>query len=691
MISKKALTSKINVNGKRLGLFILTLIIAYGICATAVVPKKYNLEVGEIAKVDIKANRDAVDEKATQENIDEAVSKVEKQYASKESVQKQAKEDTISFFDKIVELKKGETKEEDIVKDLSKINDTGLKESDFKLLSTMNVETLSQIKNSSLNVLDKVYSKTINEDKEEDLDNAKITVSNEIEQLNYDSKTKVLMKTFINNKVKPNLGYDKESTEQAIKDVEKNVPKVTIKKNQTIVKEGEQVTERQIEILNELGLLNDSNNYTSIIIYIILFFFVFLIISLHALYIYRYHKKIYNSMNQLKLISSLVIINLLLARGLSLINPFLIPIATVPLLLTLLSNYRLSIVISVFNSILVAGVVDFDPEIIILSIVISILGATSLRKMQQRNDILYACIYIAFIAVVLTFTTGMLLSNNMMMEVLKKSAMAATGSILSGILAVGLLPFLENTFDVVTTVKLLELSNPNNPLLKKLLMEAPGTYHHSVLVANLAEMAAEEVGGNPVLARVGAYYHDVGKTNRPYFFKENQFAKENPHDKITPNLSTLIITSHVKDGVELAKEYGVPVVIQDIIAQHHGTTLVKYFYYKAKKAAENEEDIKEEDFRYPGPIPQTKEAAIIMLADSTEAAVRSIPDPTKGKIEEMVNNIIKDKLYTNQLDNCDLTLRDLDKIRNCFLRTLNGIYHERIEYPTENSIRGKNK
>ena len=691
MISKKALTSKINVNGKRLGLFILTLIIAYGICATAVVPKKYNLEVGEIAKVDIKANRDAVDEKATQENIDEAVSKVEKQYASKESVEKQAKEDTISFFDKIVELKKGETKEEDIVKDLSKINDTGLKESDFKLLSTMSVEILSQIKSSSLNVLDKVYSKTINEDKEEDLDNAKITVSNEIDQLNYDSKTKVLMKTFINNKVKPNLVYDKDNTEQAIKDVEKNVAKVTIKKNQTIVKEGEQVTERQIEILNELGLLNDSNNYTSIIMYIILFFFVFLIIALHALYIYRYHKKIYNSMNQLKLISSLIIINLLLARGLSLINPFLIPISTVPLLLTLLSNYRLSIVISVFNSILVAGVVDFDPEIIILSIVISILGATSLRKMQQRNDILYASIYIALIAVILTFTTGMLLSNNMMMEVLKKSAMAATGSILSGILAVGLLPFLENTFDVVTTVKLLELSNPNNPLLKKLLMEAPGTYHHSVLVANLAEMAAEEVGGNPVLARVGAYYHDVGKTNRPYFFKENQFSKENPHDKITPNLSTLIITSHVKDGVELAKEYGVPVVIQDIIAQHHGTTLVKYFYYKAKKAAENEDDIKEEDFRYPGPIPQTKEAAIIMLADSTEAAVRSIQDPTKGKIEEMVNNIIKDKLYTNQLDNCDLTLRDLDKIRNCFLRTLNGIYHERIEYPTENSIRGKNK
>ena len=230
---------------------------------------------------------------------------------------------------------------------------------------------------------------------------------------------------------------------------------------------------------------------------------------------------------------------------------------------------------------------------------------------------------------------------------------------------------------------MLELSNPNTPLLKKLLMEAPGTYHHSMLVANLAELAAEEVKANPVIARIGAYYHDVGKTTRPYFFKENQISKENPHDKITANLSTLIIISHVKEGLELAKEYNIPEVIQDIIAQHHGTTLVKYFYYTVKNNSENPDEVREEDFRYPGPIPSTKEAGIIMLADSVEAAVRSINEPTKGKIEEMVNNIIKDKLHSGQLNDCDLTLKDLETIRKCFLKTLNGIYHQRIEYPTE--------
>ena len=276
---------------------------------------------------------------------------------------------------------------------------------------------------------------------------------------------------------------------------------------------------------------------------------------------------------------------------------------------------------------------------------------------------------------------GMLVSNDIT-GILKKSAFTFVGNLFAGILTIGFLPFFESAFDVVTIVKLLELSNPNHPLLKKILIEAPGTYNHSIQVGNLAEMAAEEVGGNPVLARIASYYHDAGKIKRPYFFKENQTGRDNPHDKISPNLSTLIIISHVKDGLELAKEYNLPKVIQDVIMQHHGTTLVKYFYITMKNNSEKPEEVKEEDFRYPGPLPSSKESAIIMLADSVEAAVRSIPEPTKGKIEEMVNNIIKDKLHTGQLDNCELTLKDIDKIKKSFLKTLNSMYHSRIEYPS---------
>ena len=224
------------------------------------------------------------------------------------------------------------------------------------------------------------------------------------------------------------------------------------------------------------------------------------------------------------------------------------------------------------------------------------------------------------------------------------------------------------------------MSNPNQPLLKRLLLEAPGTYHHSIIVGNLSEAAAEAIKANPLIARVGAYYHDVGKLKRPYLFKENQMGGENPHDKLNPNLSTLIITNHVKHGMELGKKYKVPGIIKDIIKQHHGTTLVAFFYHKALNG-ENPELVQEKSFRYEGPKPQSKEAAIIMIADSVEAAVRSMVEPSKGKIEGLVRKIIQDKLKDGQLDECDLTLKELNTIANSFLNVLTGIFHERIEYP----------
>jgi hypothetical protein len=383
------------------------------------------------------------------------------------------------------------------------------------------------------------------------------------------------------------------------------------------------------------------------------------------------------------LINLISVLSIILARVLTIISPYLIPLAFAPILITLLVNYKISLFVNTMNIIIISIMVSFDPQMVVLAIISTLLGSTILKKMQQRNDILYATIFIAIISGIMNLSFGLILSSNTK-EIVFNSLFSVVGVVLAGILAIGVLPFLESAFDIVTTLKLLELSNPNSPLLKKLLMEAPGTYHHSMLVANLAEMAAEEVGANSVVTRIGAYYHDVGKIARPYFFKENQLTKENPHDKITGNLSTLIILSHVKDGLELAKEYNIPKIIQDIIVQHHGTTLVKYFYYTIKNNAENPEEIKEEDYRYSGPIPNTKEAGIIMLADSTEAAVRSITDHTKERIEKMVYEIIEDKLHTGQLDNCDLTLRDLSKIRTCFLKALNGIYHKRIEYPTEN-------
>lgn len=667
---------------KRLILFGIVFFIGYLLLVTTMAPKQFTLKEGDIPRTDIKAPRDTIDEKATKEKENQAIEKVDKQYTSKNEIKKQADDNIKNLFDKIIELNSTGNSAEDNAKELRKISGINLTSTQITDLLSINKESVAGLENSILNIIDKTYEKKIYEDDEEILKSAREAAISEVDSLNLNSEVSSTVKSIVSSQINPNLFYDKEKTDEAIKDAQKNVSKVIIKKNQLIVKEGEPVTEDQLSILSDLGLLDDSNSKGYIYVYLVLALFLVAVLFLQFNYIYLNYKDLFRNTKKLVLISVINIMSLILARTIGLVSPLLIPFACAPMLLTLLTNYKISLVISSLNVLIISGTSGFDAEVLILGIVNSVLGATMLKKMQQRNELLYSTVYISIISAILTLSTGILVSSNIK-DVLIKSAFAIVGGLLSGILALGILPFLEGTFNEVTTLKLLELSNPNNPLLRKLLMEAPGTYHHSMLVANLAEMAAEEVGANPVVARIGSYYHDVGKTERPYFFGENQMGGENPHNKITPNLSAMIIISHVKDGLELAKKHNLPQVIQDIIAQHHGTTLVKYFYYTMKNNSENPDDIDENDYRYPGPIPNSKEAGVVMLADSTEAAVRSIKEPTKEKISDMVNNIINDKLSSGQLNNCDLTLKDIEKIRTCFLTTLNGIYHHRIEYPKE--------
>lgn len=660
----------------------LTFIISYILLITAVSPHKYDLKVGEIAMSDIKATRETVDEVASEQKLQQAIENVDKQFTLKSEVKKQALANIEALFDKLESLSNSNGDSSDKLSQLEKFEPIKLSESECKALLTIDKDKIPDIKEKSLQVLDYAYETNIENDNSAVLSNVRNKADDKIEEWGLNSELTSVLKKIVVGQITPNFFFDEEKTEEKIKEAQKNTEKVVIKKNQIIVKEGEPVTEEQIQILNELGLLSDQSGSGFSILYFISAFFIVVILYLEHNYIYKTNKEIFYDIKKIILINLLNVVSLILARAISYGSPYLIPLACAPLLMTLLINYKISLYVSVLNAILIGTIVESDPSILVLAVLNALLGATILRKMQQRNDILYACIKMAVLIGIACFSMGIILSNNIS-DILLNTLFSMVGMILSGILAVGLLPFLEATFDIVTTLKLLELSNPNNPLLKRLLMEAPGTYHHSMMVANLAEMAAEEVNADSVVARIGAYYHDIGKIIRPVFFKENQMTKENPHDKINASLSTLIITSHVKDGIELAKEYKLPKVIQNIIAQHHGTTLVKYFYLTEKNNSEHPEEIREEDFRYPGPIPSSKEAGIIMLADSVEAAVRSITDPTKGKIEEMVNNIIKDKLYSGQLDDCDLTLKDLSLIRKSFLKGFNSIYHQRIEYPSE--------
>jgi putative nucleotidyltransferase with HDIG domain len=242
------------------------------------------------------------------------------------------------------------------------------------------------------------------------------------------------------------------------------------------------------------------------------------------------------------------------------------------------------------------------------------------------------------------------------------------------------LPFFEAVFDIATDIKLLELMDPNHPLLKEMVYKSPGTYHHSIVIGNLAEAAAESINENPLLARVGAYYHDIGKSQKPEYFIENQRGDENKHDRLSPSMSSLIITSHVKEGAEMARQQKLPSVIVDIIRQHHGTSLITYFYQKAKEL-QPLTPLADQDFRYPGPRPRTKVAAIVMLADAVEAASRTLGDPSSQRIQGLTNSVITRIFLDDQLSMCDLTLKDLREIAKSFNLVLAGIYHHRIDYP----------
>jgi len=362
---------------------------------------------------------------------------------------------------------------------------------------------------------------------------------------------------------------------------------------------------------------------------------------------------------------------------------YFVPIAFLSMLGSLLFAPSLSIVVTLLLGILFsinAESLDLLPVLVMGGIV----GAYSATFVHQRTDLTKGGLYVGVSNVLIIIAMGLLASYSFV-RVASFAAWGMGSGIFSSILVLTALPYLETYFGITTDIKLLELSNLNLPLLNRLSIEAPGTYHHTIMVASLAEAGAEAVVANSLLARVGAYYHDVGKILRPHFFFENAGAGKNSyHSKMAPNLSSMIVISHVKDGVELAQRNRLPQVVIDIIRQHHGTGLIAYFYREAlKERGKENESIHEENFRYPGPKPRTKESAIVMLADSVEAAFRFSPQKTLKGIHSQVKKVVNNKLKDNQLDECDLTLGEIARISDAFVRILAGVIHTRGRYPEE--------
>lgn len=485
-----------------------------------------------------------------------------------------------------------------------------------------------------------------------------------------------------------NSFFSLEATMEAETQALSNVEPVMIRAGETIVREGQTITSQIYEKLNLVGLLNSDRNIFPVLGLVIL---IFLIVSLIGYALAKYLDPSISKFNDLIAIATITITTISIMKALSIFATdtnrlyLLMPIAASSILIKILFRERLALVFAIVFSVL--GMIIFNQQIpgsLNLVAGIYLLAAqlssiATLISLKERSSVFKAILATGIVNVLVIFGFAFLsFESNQLSEVFIFSAYGLISALVSGIVAFGALPFFESILNLLSDTKLLTYANPNHPLLRKILTNSPGTYHHSVMVANLSEAACEAIGANGLLARVASYYHDLGKTTSPLNFIENQMGIKNPHDDLAPKRSAEIIIAHPYDGAAILKEHKMPKAIIDIAKEHHGTTVLKFFYYKEK---EINPDVKEEDFRYPGPLPQTKESAIVSLCDPIEAAVRSMEKPTKYKIDQLIDQIIKDRVQSGQLDESDLTFKEITQIKKTVSETLNGFYHSRIQYP----------
>ncbi|MCP4649826.1 MAG: HDIG domain-containing protein [PVC group bacterium] len=459
---------------------------------------------------------------------------------------------------------------------------------------------------------------------------------------------------------------------------------IEIKKKELISRRGERITKTQELAFQELQGLQKQPKRLYYLLGIFLLFIIFSAIT--ATYLNVHAPKI---IFKIKNIVLLCLVTLLIIAGtkgilLSSWSVYLIPLASVSMLVAMLLDPGVAFMLTVILSVLIGALTGLRLDVAGTMLAGGIIGIYSVLNVRRRRDLTKAGLLVGLTNMVSIVALG-LISFIPIADLIVESAWGLANGIICAIIATSILPILEIMFGITTNISLLELSDLNQPLLKEMVLKAPGTYHHSLVVGNLAESAAEAVGANNLLARVGAYFHDIGKLRMAPYFSENQSRAENKHENLSPTISSLIIINHIKEGADLAKKHKLGRTIIDIIKQHHGDDVVYYFYHRAlEQHAEDKGKVLPEDFRYPGPKPQSKEAAIVMLADSVEAASKAMQQPTPAKMKEMVNRIINNKFIDGQLDGCDLTLKDLHIISEVFIHILNGIFHTRVEYPNLN-------
>ncbi len=501
----------------------------------------------------------------------------------------------------------------------------------------------------------------------------------------------IILNYFFNQIVEANLIYNRRLTERSVQNAVENISlyEDLVYENQRIVDANELITEEVYQKLYSLEHARmERNKREGTLKYNIIFLAKMMLIAsiilIFGLYLYSFRKKIYTNNKMLFMISIILMLVLIIAAIIS--GPlnwhaYVIPTTIASMLLVILIDSGIAFVGTVVLALILGGIQGGGYDLALVTIISGMVAIFSVHKIRRRNQVFKAIIYIAaaYLWVIVSLAA---LRMEPISESLRLFAFnLLPNAVLSPLITFMVLGAFEKLFDITTDVTLLELSDLNHPVLKRLSMEAPGTFHHSMVVGNLAESAAKAIDANSLLARVGSYYHDIGKMEKPEYFVENQMNAANRHNQLAPRMSALILASHVKAGIDLAKKYGIPRLIRNFIPEHHGTGIMQYFYNKAIEKKGADTDVNAADFRYPGPKPQSRETGIVMLADSVEAATRTINNPTPNKVRAFVEDLVDKKFKDGELDECDLTLRDLKRIVDAFMPILFGVFQHRIEYP----------
>lgn len=706
----------------RLFFYFLLAVICYFSLSSHVLLQTFELNVGEVSTRDIYSPWEFEDEAATAKAEQEASAQVEDvfttlnmrnmdmlsdifaKFKSLNADEMVSNEDKVEvyrlFFSQEFRelLRRPITNNRELTPSLAEEIEAQLSQQQYRIpeevyfkLPQLNAE---QIQSMQITARDIVRS--LMADRITDVSQIRTRVAEMVLASNLDDRvSRELVQEIIRFVLTPNTFYDEESTQEARLEAAESVEPVVIEKNDLIVSSGQTITEEKYELLSELGMLKEGKNFRP---QFGLMMMVALLVFLLSIFVRRSGHAIQKNnalLFMLVLILTLTMVSIkIIAIGHSADYPYigyLAPIAMGSMLITVLLEIRIAFISTVLFAIMGSMILNvhdsafvFDFRYGFVFTVVGIVSIFAINKASQRSTILKAGGLVSVFASLSHLAIALIVDDIVASELALAIAYCVGSGLLTAILVIGLLPFFEVAFGILSPMKLVELSNPNHPLLRKLLTETPGTYHHSVMVGNLSEAAAESIGANGLLCRVGSFYHDMGKTKRPHYFIENQHNMDNPHDQIKPELSKEIIIAHARDGANMLRNHKMPKAICDIAEQHHGTTLLKYFYHKAMKQQEEdgqEAVIPEEDYRYPGPKAQTKEAAIVGIADCVEAAVRSLKHPTVQQIGTMVDNIIRSRLDDNQYNECDITLKELEKVAKSLKETLLGIFHSRIEYP----------